>query len=693
MRVNGVHLRRARIGARVSCYRIALCFAVVLLAGGAGVSGQDGIAPASHDLSKMSIEDLMDIQVTSVSKKEQKMSQAAAAVFVITQEDIRRSAATNIPDLLRMVPGMDVSQIDANTWAISARGFNNQFSNKLLVLIDGRAVYTPLLSGVNWDTQDVVLEDIDRIEVIRGPGGTLWGANAVNGVINILTKKAADTQGGLLKVAGGTDAQALGVAQYGGKIGSGANYRIFTKFMNRDSLPELDGTSGDDRWSLFHGGFRTDAAISPNDSLIVQGDLYSGNEGGTIIHLFSIDPPVIENQDVRDGISGGNILGRWSHTFSSRSGTEFQFYFDDYKRTGPESIETRRSIDFDFSHHWAWGSRQGLVWGAGYRQTWSEDTGTIDQSFVPSNPSLHLLNVFAQDTVTLLPERLFLTAGSKIENGYYTGFGIEPTVRLAWTPSGRVTVWSAVSRAERAPGQRDAGLVAPLAAFPDPAGSGTPVEVILFGNPHFLPEHVLAYEAGLRAEPNERVSIDVSTYFNRYDHLQTVEPGAEFLQAAPVPARFVIPLTFGNLMYGTTEGAELSVNWKLADRWTLSPGYAFLEMHLHTKPSSQDDSSVVQNEGSSPQHQAQLRSHVDLPYGLSWDTTAYFVGALPAQGVASYTRIDTQLRWKLAESAELSVAGQNLVQDHHLESMDTLTLVNSSLIKRSAYVKITWRFP
>jgi iron complex outermembrane receptor protein len=669
-----------------------LCLLALLLIGRTAAAGQDSQGLATHDLSKLSIEDLMNIQVTSASKKEQKLSQVAAAIFVITQEDIRRSGAANIPDLLRMVPGMEVSQINANSWAISVRGFDNQFSDKLLVLIDGRAVYTPLLGGVNWDSQDVPLEDIERIEVVRGPGGTLWGANAVNGVINILTKDAAGTAGGLLKVVGGTDAQAGGLAQYGGKIGSETNYRIFANYMNRDSLPELDGFRGDDRWNMLHGGFRADTNISPKDSLTVQGDVYAGNEGATIIHLYSVDPPVNGDLDVRDALSGGNILGRWNHTFSSWSGTSFQFYFDKYDRSGPESDEVRNTVDFDFNHHWGWGSRQDLVWGAGYRRSWSQDMGTVDQAFNPPNTSLRLFNVFVQDTFTVLPDRLFLTAGTKVENSFYSGFGLGPSVRLAWTPTGRVTLWSAVSRANRTPDQRDIALDASLAAFPDPGGSGTPVQVILFGNPKFQSEHVLAYEAGLRAEPNARVSIDVSAYFNQYDHLQTLEQGARVFQPSPTPARFVVPITFGNFMYGNTQGGEVSANWKLTDRWTLSPGYAFLEMHMHTKPSSVDTSSPGQVEGSSPVHQAQLRSHLELPHGLSWDASAYFVGALPVQGVASYTRLDTQLKWKITEGAEFSVVGQNLLRNVHLESMDQLTLVNSSLIKRSAYAKIVWRF-
>lgn len=634
----------------------------------------------------------MNIEVTSVSKKVEKISQAAAAIFVITQEDIRRSGATNIPDLLRMVPGLDVSQINANDWAISARGFHQQFSNKLLVLIDGRAVYTPLLGGVNWDTQDVPLEDIDRIEVIRGPGATIWGANAVNGVINIVSKDSADTKGGLITALGGPQGRFRATTQYGGAIGAKTNYRVFVDYLNRGPLQAADGGSGNDDWHLLHSGFRADSDLSTNDSLTVQGDLYTGKEGAEIIHLFSVDPPTIGDFSVRSELGGGDILARWNHVFSSRSDTTFQFYLDNYERTGPESIETRNTIDIDFDHHFRWGSRQDVVWGGGYRHTSDDLEGTIDQAFNPADTHLRLFNVFVQDSITLQPDRLFLTVGTKSENSYFTGFDLEPSVRLAWTPANWLTFWSAVSRAERTPARRDVNLVASLAAFPDPAGSATPVEVILFGNPHFQAEHVLVYELGFRAQPNRWLAVDVSTFFNRYDHLESHERGQAFFQPSPAPARFVIPLSFGNLLYGTTEGGEISANLKLTDRWTLSPGYAFLEMHLHTKPSSNDDQSVVEFQGSSPQHQAQLRSHIDLSHGFSWDVDAYFVSALPAQGVPSNTRVDTQVRWKFAERAEFSLVGQNLVRDHHLESMDALTLVNSSLIKRSGYAKFTWRF-
>jgi iron complex outermembrane receptor protein len=294
----------------------------------------------------------MNVEVTTVSKKEQKLSEVAAAIFVITQEDIRRSGATGIPDLLRMVPGLDVGQINANTWAISARGFNFQFENKLLVLIDGRAVYTPLFGGVYWDTQDVPLEDVERIEVIRGPGGTIWGANAVNGVINIITKKAADTGGVLVVAGGGSHEQEFGTIQYGGKIGDHENYRIFAKYLNDGHFADLNRQDADDNWHLLHGGFRIDSELSQKDRVTTQGDLYAGSEGATIVHSILFPPDNVNLQKLA-GLSGGNVLARWNHIFSSRSDTSLQFYFDRYTRSGPESQKCATPLILIFSTTWS----------------------------------------------------------------------------------------------------------------------------------------------------------------------------------------------------------------------------------------------------------------------------------------------------------------------------------------------------
>ncbi len=662
------------------------CLLTLLLACGP-VCAQQPVQQAAQgaDLTTMNLEDLMNVHVTSVSKQDQKMSQVAAAVFVIEQEDIRRSGATNIPDLLRMVPGLDVAQINANTWAISIRGFNSQFSNKLLVLVDGRAVYTPTFAEVSWDTVDVPLEDIDRIEVIRGPGGAVWGDNAVNGVINIVTKKSQETQGVLVESGGGTVEQGVATVQYGGETKGGTGYRIFTKYLNRDHFPDLNGQNGADQWHLLHGGFRADSNLSKSDTVTVQGDLYAGEEGASIEHAV-LSPP--ENLTVfrRAELSGGNILSQWNHSFSSRSDATVQVYFDRYTRSGPQARESRNTFDFDFRHHLLLGSRHDLTWGLGYRYSEDHTLGTIDLSFVPANRSGELLNFFAQDQITIRPDHLILYAGTKVENSYFNGFDFEPSVRLAWTPTHRQTYWAAVSVTHRQPSQRDISLSAVLAALPGPA------EVVLLGNPDFDDEVEVAYEVGYRAQINNRLSVDLATFLNKYHDLQTIEPLPSYLDANSTPPLLVLPESFDNKMRGTTGGIEVSVQWKVTNRWTISPGYSFLKMHLHTDPTSLDITSAADTEGSSPSHQAQLRSHLELPHGMGWDSSAYFVGALPAQLVPSYTRLDSQLTVRLLEGIQFAIVGQSLLLDHHVEFNDALAAVNPSQVKRSAYAKITWKF-
>jgi iron complex outermembrane receptor protein len=643
-----------------------------------------------QDLTQLSLEDLMNTKVTSVSKKEQSLSHTAAAIFVITAEDIRRSGANNIPDLLRMVPGLDVAQINSNSWAISARGFNHQFSDKLLVLIDGRTVYTPLFAGVYWDTQDVPLEDIDRIEVIRGPGATVWGANAVNGVINIITKSTSETQGGLLVAGAGTQDLATATAQYGGKIGRNAGYRVFTKYLDHNHFPDLTGQNGDDGWHLSHLGFRTDGSLSQKDSLTIQGDLYGGNEGSEFAHIVSIAPPVNENVSGDAALAGGNILSRWNHVFSGRSDTTLQFYFDRYQRDGPESREDRNTFDLDFQHHLGLGARHDLIWGADYRHSADLTQGTIDQAWLPVGRSQELFSTFAQDEIVLKPDRVFLTVGTKLENNYFSGFDVDPSIRVAWTPSKEHSFWGALSRADRSPSRRNDDADINIAVFPGPGG--VPSELTLLGNPNQKSEHVVTYEVGYRARPAVPFSIDVAAFFNRYTDLATTEPGSPFLVINPAPAHLVFPLVWGNKMHGTTDGVEVSANWKLNDRWTLSPGYTLLQMHLHTDPTSHDTTTLADAEGSSPRQQAQLRSHLVLPDRFIWDVSGYFVERLPAQQVPSYTRLDTQVSRQLGERLEFTLVGENLLRDHHLESNDLLTSLNPTQVKRSAYAKLAWRF-
>jgi iron complex outermembrane receptor protein len=642
-----------------------------------------------QDLTQLKLEDLMNMEVTSVSKKEQKISEAASAVFVITSEDIARSGANDIPDLLRMVPGVEVAQINSSKWAISIRGFNGQYSNKLLVLVDGRTVYTPMLSGVFWDAQDVLLDNIDRIEVIRGPGATVWGANAVNGVINIITKKTSDTQGAFATAGGGSYEHGFGAARYGGRLGGATSYRVFADGFDRNHFPTPFGLNGNDDWEMVHGGFRVDTSASAQDSITVEGDANSGNAGEVAGSVVSISPPINGLLDLRDRYSGWDLLSRWNHTSSAHSETSLQVYFDRNTRSDTTYGFGVNTFDLDFQHHIGWGTRQDFVWGLGYRVSSDDTLATLRISFTPASRTTQLFSSFVQDEITILPERLYLSLGTKLEHNDYTGFGLEPSGRIAWTPNARNTLWAAVSQAQRTPARSDTGILVNLAALSGP--NNIPMLVGYTGNPNEKAERETSVETGYRARLSSSVSLDSTIFFNHYGDLVSVEPGSPLFDADPTP-HLVVLSRFANLLYGETHGFETLVNWKVTRRWTLSPSYSFLTMHLHREASSADLTTAPETEGSVPTHQAQLRSQVNLPLHLQWNAAANFVGSLPALAVPSYTRLDSNMTWQAGERFSISLVGQNLLHDRHLEYTGPDSSVQSDLIKRSVYAKVTWRF-
>jgi iron complex outermembrane recepter protein len=648
------------------------------------------------DLATMNIEDLMNVKVSSVSKKEQKLSRTAAAIFVITQEDIRRSGATNIPDLLRMVPGMDVGQINGSTWAISARGFNAQFADKLLVMIDSRIVYTPNFAGVYWDTLDLPLEDIDRIEVIRGPGGTVWGANAVNGVISIFTKKAEETSGGMVEAAAGNIEQGSGTVQYGGKVGTGTDYRVYSKYFNQTQELGLNGQNGGDGFHMLRGGFRTDSTLSSKDNLMVEGDIYTAREGEFGFSFPSLTSAALVPVSEQINLSGGFIQGTWNHVYSTRSDSTLQMSFIPYRRGDPLEPEKRDTLYLDYQNHIAWGQRHDFVWGLGYSYTTDRIGESLTVFFVPPSRALQNFSSFLQDEIAIIPDRLYLTAGTKLEHNYYSGFGLMPSIRVTWSPSERHMFWAAVSRALRMPSRNDTDLNVNVAAFS--GSNGTLNLVRVSGESQFKNEELIAYEAGYRNTIAKRLSVDIAAYYNDYDDLQTTEPGTPFFESTPLPAHEVLPEVKENLMYGETHGIEITANWKVTDRWTLSPGYALEQIHLHTEPSSSDSTTGPFFEGGTPRNSAQLRSHFDLPHNIAWDVSSYFVDRLTKQGtsndqvIPAYTRLDTGLTWKPLEELSISVFGQNLLKDHHIEFEDKFGSMQSSQILRSAYTKLTWRF-
>ncbi len=641
------------------------------------------------DLADQSLEDLMNVEVTSVSKNEQKLSRTASAIFVITSEDISRSGAANIPDLLRMVPGMDVAQINANTWAVSARGLNGEFSNELLVMVDGRTVYLPTFGGVFWDVLDMPLDDIERIEVIRGPGGTIWGTNAVNGVVNIITKKAAATHGALIVAGGGNLDQGFATTQYGGTLGKNTDYRFYSKYLNDAQLPGLNGQGGSDGWHLLSGGFRVDSTLSANDKLTVEGNLYAGREGNPNLQLLSVTSPGPQRLDSEVNLSGGFLQLAWNHAFSARSDTSLQISYDEFKR--PDVLdEGRYTLNFDFKHHFLWGQRQSITWGLGYRYSSSHTHGDLAITLNPADLNTQIGGSFFQDEIAISPDRVYLTLGTKLEHDYYTGFVLLPNARLTWQPNAHQMFWAAISRAARTPASLDTAERLNFAGFP--GSDGTPVLIGQVGNTHFKNEDLAAYEAGTRMTPLKSLSIDFAAFYGDYAHQGTVEPAPPVFETTPAPAHLFIPTISENLMHGESQGLEIAASWKVSYRWTLSPGYAFEQIHMHLDSSSQDTQSVGQAEGSSPVNSAQLRSHFIFPHNMSWDTSAYFVGRLSDPKIPSYTRVDTSLSWHYREGLSVSLVGQNLVRDTHLEFTEFTGASISNLIKRSGYVKFTWRF-
>jgi iron complex outermembrane receptor protein len=637
-------------------------------------------------LTELSLEDLMNTEVVSVSQKEQKISEVAAAVFVITQDDIERSGARNIPELLRIVPGVDVAQLDANIWVISIRGFADRFADTVLVLIDGRSAYTPTSSGVYWDQQDVPLDDVERIEVIRGPGGTIWGANAVNGVINVITKNAKVTHGGLLTAGVGSGETVDGMVRYGGKLGSKGSYRVFGKYANQGSLTATDGTEAADGWHSVHGGFRSDWDLSSRDTFTFQGDLQGASEGETINAVLSNALPQQLTFNTRTRADAGNVLGRWNRAFSSDSDMSLQFYYDGYDRFEEGGAENRRTFDLDFHEHLPFGSRHDTVWGLGYRITSDDLSPKYSKSFVPPKKTDNLFSAFLQDEVKLLDSVRF-TIGSKVEHNAYTGVEFEPSAELVWTPTASQSLWASVARAIRQPARADTAIRIDVGIVPLGNGSFGVNEIT--GNPNRKAEELLSYQVGYRARLGNRLSFDLATFLNFYHHLQTDEPGTAFFTATPGPPHTVFPIISDDRAHGRTYGAEIFANWNVTSFWRISPGITFLRMRVTPDASSQNGS-VGTVAGDVPNHKFEVRSQMSLPHNLRWDTTLFHVDALPDQGIPGYSRVDTGLGWRLGESLDFRLTGENLLSPGHAEFGDDTPL--HTLVKRSAYLRASWLF-
>jgi iron complex outermembrane recepter protein len=606
-------------------------------------------------LKRLSLDELLAMDVTTVSRRPEPFARAASAISVLTGDDIRRSGATTLADALRYSTGLEVARIDGRTWGIASRGFNVNASNKLLVMMDGRSLYTPLFSGVFWDVQDTELADIDRIEVVRGPGATMWGADAINGVINIQTKNARDTQGTLLTVGGGDEERQFASVREGVQLGHEIYARVYAKEFHRDDMAFPNGADANDDWKMTQGGFRVDAHSGAPDAVTAQGDLYHGFLGAS--------------NRLRTRVAGGNLLGRWSHTIEPDRILQTQFYFDRVERTVPlQFSERRNTFDLDSQLTTPLGAHQHLVVGATARTSRDETgtTGTIQ--FSPANRRMTVFSGLVQDEIRFWNDRLGVTLGAKAEHNNSSGFEFEPSVRIAWRESDRQTIWTAVSRAVRAPTRFDDDLRFRV----------VPSSVFVSGNPDFRSEKLIAYEAGYRVQPRPTWSIDVDVFYNRYDDLRSQE-------RATSPGVFFM---LGNKLNADNSGGELSIAWQCTSFWRLRAMYAHLHKQLSLDRGSTDPTGGLQ-EGNDPKDMATLTSTIDLPRGWEFDASARYVGALPSPIVPAYTELDLRLGWRPVAAWEFSLAGQNLLHRQHREFGAASPTAHE--LQRGVYAKVTWR--
>ncbi len=625
--------------------------------------------------------------VITASRKEVPVSGTPAAVYIINHEDIKRSGARTIPDLLRMSPGLEVAQINANQWAITSRGFNGRFAKKLLVLIDGRSAYTPLFSGVYWDVQDTLLEDIERIEVIRGPGAAMWGANAVNGVINIITKNAKDTQGGYVEGGGGTEERGFAGVRYGAALSKDAYLRVYGKYFDRDNSVDASGNGLADGWHVERGGFRFDWAPSRADTLTLQGDAYSGKDGETG-SVIAMKEPYVSISDIRTDIGGGNVLTRWNRTFSETSNATLQLYYDRAEREDVLIGEEEDTFDLDFQNRFKIGDIQDFIWGFGYRLTQDDIKNSASISCDPDGRSIPLYSVFLQDEITIVEDRLRLTVGSKFEENAFTGFEAQPNIRLLWTPHEKHTAWAAVSRAVKMPDRWTDDARNNIGVYP----GKTPTIVSLVGNKDLVSEELLAYEAGYRVRPAKQLSLDVATFFNVYDDLRTYEPTTGFYETSPSPAHYVFPNEVSNKMEGVTYGVELAADWKALHWLRMQASYTFLDMQLELKEDSASARSEEAEDGS-PHNQFSLLSSTDIAKNVAFDLWLRYVDELPATNIERYVTVDARLAWKPRKNIELSLAGRNLIDGRHPEFKSESNVVGLvPQVERSVYAMMALKF-
>lgn len=652
------------------------------------VSGQTGSLDELKNLSLEEFSDL-DIMVTSLSRKPQKLTDSAAAVYVISQQDIKRSGATSIPEALRLAPGIEVARINASTWSVTARGFSGRFARKLLVLMDGRSIYTPMFSGVYWDVQDTVLEDIARIEVIRGPATAVWGGNAMNGVINIITKSARDTQGGLVTASVGNEVERQVAARYGSKVGDDFHYRVYGKYKKNDSsVDHLDQGNSYDENDLNQLGFRIDWDASSNNSWELRGDVYKGQVEQS--QPVAVLTPMVGVLDVNreNQVSGFNLLAKWTHRISEHANWSLQAYFDRAKRQDTATVDIKvDTVDIEFKHQFKLAERHQIIWGAGYRQVLDDLQGKMGISFAPARRQTHRENFFFQDEISIIPDKFSFIVGSQFEHNDFSGYEAQPNIRAKWQVDESSLAWASVSKGLGIPDRSTENARVNVRAAP----GAPPILVAFVGMDDMKTEEVIAYELGYRTLWGKGNLFDIALFYNDYSRLRSNELGTPFIEASPAPLHVVQPLVGSYDKDGESYGIEIAAEWTVNDKLTLKGHYSFFELDL--MPSSTTTAPTPElAEGQSPQHQVSFQTQYQMTDTLTFDTWWRYVDELPEHGINNYVNLDVRMGWQATQDIELSLVGQNLLEGARLEYLDDLISNAPTQVERGIYVKALFKF-
>ena len=676
--------------------RVRVAFLSALLSSLVGVSSL--AAAADNEAVELSLEDLLKTEVTTVSRKSQTLQSTAAAAFVITREDIERSGATSLPEALRMAPGVQVARLANNRWAVSVRGFNGRYANKLLVLMDGRSIYSPLYSGVLWELEDTLLEDIERIEVIRGPGAALWGANAVNGVINIITRKARDTQGTLLIGETGTHERGLVAARHGGESADG-HYRIWSKAFSRVASSDASGAPGNDYWRAARVGFRRDWTLDSADRFTLSGEAYGGPTGDRWNPADVNSPTGATPTTLEQASQGARLLGRRESRLEDGSEFALQSYVDYVDVNFISAVQQKRlTFDVDFQRRAPLDARNDLLWGANYRFSRDDLVGQGNFSFAPRQRNFVLASAFVQNEFTLLPDALRVIAGARLEYNSFTGLEPQPNLRMVWTPALNQSVWGTLSRAVRTPSRLemdatvDSSVRPGIAPFPPLVQRNVPSTT---GN--LRAEKVDTFELGYRRQFDSRLSVDLTGFYSRYRDLRSAQLGAQrFVQGSP--SYVVQEINTVNGISAHTRGLELALDWHPLAWWRMQASYSHLRMAgvaTLNDPVTQEDASNLAT--SAPRNRLSLRSSFSLSHRQQVDAWLRYVSQLGAgverdRAVPAYTTLDLRYAWRPVPALELAIVGQNLLRPRHAEFVPDLLPSQPLLVERGVYLKAKYQF-